>query len=208
MPCTALPCLLSRCLPAVQRHSDELPEGLAKMCILVQQPAADFAVRRRRVAGGCREQFGAKCALHASLCVQRHVACGPLTCLLPAAVMQEARGKLKELYGQVRALDLENGGGLTGELLAGEGHELSLGSMPACQVHSSRRRCNRIAHYPQSCTSAWLDASSPACLPAWLPGAAVADILLLYASTLHWFTCGECPPLAAVASSACWGRCP
>ena len=42
--CTALPML---CLPAVQRHSEELPEGLAKMCALVQQPAADFAVRGR-----------------------------------------------------------------------------------------------------------------------------------------------------------------
>ena len=43
----------------------------------------------------------------------------PLSCLLPVAVVQEARGKLKELYGQVRALDLENAGGLTGEVPAG-----------------------------------------------------------------------------------------
>jgi hypothetical protein len=47
------------------------------------------------------------------------LSCCLLACLLPVAVVQEARGKLKELYGQVRALDLENAGGLTGEVPAG-----------------------------------------------------------------------------------------
>jgi hypothetical protein len=28
----------------------------------------------------------------------------------------------------------------------------------------------------------------------------VADILLLYASTLHWFTCGECPATVAACT--------
>jgi hypothetical protein len=47
-------------------------------------------------------------------------------------VLQEARGKLQELYGQVRALDLENAGGLTGEMLAEEGFVAPLGCPPAC----------------------------------------------------------------------------
>jgi hypothetical protein len=43
------------CLLAVQRHSEDLPEGLAKMCALVQQPAANFAVRGQ---GLTEEQWG------------------------------------------------------------------------------------------------------------------------------------------------------
>ena len=83
----------------------------------------------------CNRSLTADLAVPAACLPACLLACLPaclLACLLPVAVLQEARGKLQELYGQVRALDLENAGGLTGEMLAEEGFVAPLGCPPAC----------------------------------------------------------------------------
>lgn len=182
---------LSELQAAAQEHNGQLLEGLRAMCALVLQPAKDVEVRGWFMAGRWERGQGGSCFVESCECVEQwgnvtdpqHAASSGV----PDHSSQDARSKLQHLYRQLRVLDVETQAGLTGACglgrrLAGR-TMLGRGSLGGGSVG---RWLDRVATH-QSEVARVLTRCHRSSLPA-----AAADLLLLYASTQRWLTCGEC----------------
>lgn len=182
---------LSELQAAAQEHNGQLLEGLRAMCALVLQPAKDVEVRGWFMAGRWERGQGGSCFVESCKCVEQwgnvtdpqHAASSGV----PDRSSQDARSKLQHLYRQLRVLDVETQAGLTGACglarrLAGRtmlcGSELG-GAVWAGGLTESQLKRSEVTRALTRCHRS--------ALPA-----AAADLLLLYASTQRWLTCGEC----------------
>jgi len=132
--CAPVPLAFRACRAAVQHHSDELPQSMVRMCASVLQPAADFEVGK--VCLHIKQGVALTCCCHLPFAWQ---AAGTPSAPLPdvwpnhhrtlggvapaqaprlhdsiVLALQDARRRLMDLCHQLRILDLQYDGGLTG----------------------------------------------------------------------------------------------